>query len=131
MALLRLESHELYSCLNAINSLIAPHELGQFHLSDTDKNRFSTSLPGDVSLITSLIPDSLNSYCLQKGLSYSGAACLSHDAPESLKQRVAESALPHLDLGDEVHICFGGSLIVYFGLQKQCALVLQLVIGSL
>lgn len=125
MALLRLESGSLYSSITKINAQIAPHELGQFELAHNIKLKLAESSLSDTSYLFSLIPPSLEHYCSAKGLSRTGAAFLNKDAPEGLKQRLIESELPHLDLGDEVHICFAGSLIFYFQTQQQSALVLQ------
>jgi hypothetical protein len=126
MAILRLDSGALYSTLTAINALIAPHELGQFKLSYSNQLKLAKPLPlENIELLYSLIPLNLEKYCLKKGLSRTGAACLSKTSPEMLKQRITESALPHIDLGDEVHVCFGGSLVFYFQTQQQFALILQ------
>lgn len=126
MALLRLETGTVYSSIESINHLIAPHELGQFDLVYEEKLKLTNSKKlEDPSYLFSLIPPSLEHYCLTKGLIRTGAACLNKDAPESLKQRVTESGLPHLDFGDEVHVCFAGSLIFSFQTQHQSALILQ------
>ncbi len=111
---------------NRRHAAIAPHELGQFELSYADKLKLTEPLSSEQSsLLYSLIPSNLDSYCVGKGLVQTGAACLSKHSPEGIKQRVAESALPHSDFGDEVHVCFAGSLVFYFQTEHQLALVLQ------
>ncbi|RUR09526.1 cupin domain-containing protein [Legionella sp. km772] len=126
MALLRLESGAIYSSLTNINPLIAPHELGQFAL--TYEASLKLAVPNNIkdpSYLFSLIPAQLEQYCKAKGLTRTGAAFLNKEAPAGLKQRVKDSSQPHLDFGDEVHICFAGSLIFYFQTQEQVALILE------
>ena len=126
MALLRLESGLLYNSINSINTVIAPHELGQFEFSPEAKLQITESnLVNDPSFLFSLIPQHIEHYCATRGLNRTGAACLHKKAPEGLKIRVKESELPHSDFGDEVHICFAGSLIFYFQTEQQYALILQ------
>lgn len=127
MALLRLESGAIYSSVMEINQKIAPHQCGHFDLSYENQRRFAEPLKHEpASVLYPFIPESLNSYCLAKGLIRSGAASFSSNSAESVKQRITDSALSHLDLGDEVHICFGGGLIIYLQINEmQMALVVQ------
>lgn len=127
MALLRIESGEIFTSLSKINKIIAPQEIGEFVIPVEVKKWVSQPLNNEeIQSLYQYIPPSLEKYCADKKVMRTSAWCAWEGSDVTIKKRIADSGIPHTDYGDEVHACFAGSLIFYFEQSgKQFALLIQ------
>ncbi len=125
MAILQIESGEIFISSIEINKIIAPHKIGEFTLEPALKNLLAFPIKATITQQLRA-PKTLDQEWTKKGLIKTGGGCLWQGADERLKNRINTSMLPHLDYGDEAHVCFAGGLIIYFLIANtQMALIMQ------
>lgn len=115
MSLLIDKSGKIYENDSLVNQHLSPVQIGKFGISNEARQFIATDLnESNADQLFQFIPQEMDQFCRQNKKLIPTKASVFKEAPRSVT-----SQTPHINEGDEIHLFFDGSYVMYFNVNGQ------------